>query len=129
MAFDAVLNKTYKDQKEELSADAGEIIQDVQGAGEEVAFSAVIVLRCKNRLETLRIRSEGFFILGVDEPIRTEDFELVNIMTNIFLQKSASIKQTENDLCKNSQRLANIFNNCRKTLICQIGQFGKFDEI
>ena len=97
MAFDAVLNKTYKDQKEELSADAGEIIQDVQGAGEEVAFSAVIVLRCKNRLGTLRIRSEGFFILGVDEPIRTEDFELVNIMTNIFSQKSASIKQTEND--------------------------------
>ena len=55
VAFDAVLNKTYKDQKEELSADAGEIIQDVQGAGEEVAFSAVVVLRCKNRLETLRI--------------------------------------------------------------------------
>lgn len=40
VAFDAVLNKTYKDQKEELSADAGEIIQDVQGAGEEVIDSA-----------------------------------------------------------------------------------------
>ena len=75
------------------------------------------------------LQGEGFFILGVDEPIRTEDFELVNIMTNIFLQKSASIKQTENDPFKNCQRLANIGNNCRKTLICQIGQFGKFANV